>query len=282
MLKKAFPWLYEVDPEPAEEGAVVQAGEKVVLREKRRSDIDDDYGWRVDEELSRLDATRPITMSYEAFRNYAREEMQYATSTSKRLAIDTLDGVHIGNCMYYDINRRRGVAELGIMIGDRRYWGAGYGTDAVRTLLDHIFTTTDLDSVYLHTLQVERPGAAVVRQGGLSRECARCSATGTTSCGWRLGVTSGRRAILNGTVRTGHRGFWVPCAGCWVLGTKTGDHKGRPYGGEACGLGVSPSPQPSPANGRGGYAKVSFRGNGGFSMSRCVEEASQDGAEGHA
>ena len=153
MLKKAFPWLYEVDPEPAEEGAVVQAGEKVVLREKRRSDIDDDYGWRVDEELSSLDATRPITMSYEAFRNYAREEMQYATSTSKRLAIDTHEGVHIGNCMYYDINRRRGVAELGIMIGDRRYWGAGYGTDAVRTLLDYIFTTTDLESVYLHTLK---------------------------------------------------------------------------------------------------------------------------------
>ena len=119
MLKKAFPWLYEVDPEPAEEGEVVQAGEKVVLREKRQSDIDEDYGWRVDEELSRLDATRPITMSYEAFRNYAREEMQYATSTSKRLAIDTLDGVHIGNCMYYDINRRRGVAELGIMIGEK-------------------------------------------------------------------------------------------------------------------------------------------------------------------
>ncbi len=153
MLKKAFPWLYEDDQEPAEEGAVVQVGNKVVLREKRQSDIDDDYGWRVDEELSRLDATRPITMSFEAFRNYAREEMRYATSTSKRLAIDTHDGVHIGNCMYYDINRRRGVAELGIMIGDRSYWGAGYGTDAVRTLLDHIFTTTDLDSVYLHTLR---------------------------------------------------------------------------------------------------------------------------------
>ena len=153
MLKRAFPWLYEHDPEPAEEGAVVEVGEKVVLREKRRSDIDDDYGWRVDEELSRLDATRPITMSFEAYRTYAREEMRYATATSKRLAIDTHDGIHIGNCMYYDINRRRGVAELGIMIGDRRYWGAGYGTDAVRTLLNHIFTATDLDSVYLHTLK---------------------------------------------------------------------------------------------------------------------------------
>ena len=153
MLKKAFPWLYVDDAEQAEEGAEVAVGEKVVLREKRRSDIDDDYGWRVDEELARLDATRPITMSYEAYRSYAREEMLYATSTSKRLAIDTRDGVHIGNCMYYDINRRRGVAELGIMIGDRRYWGAGYGTDAVRTLLYHIFTTTELKSVYLHTLK---------------------------------------------------------------------------------------------------------------------------------
>lgn len=153
LLKRAFPWFHADEPQPAQEGTVVAVGEKVVLREKRLSDVDDDYAWRTDEELSRLDATRPITMSFDAFRRHSREEMQYATSSSKRLAIDTRDGVHIGNCMYYDINRRRGVTELGIMIGDRRYWGMGYGTDAVRTLLDHIFTTTDLDSVYLHTLR---------------------------------------------------------------------------------------------------------------------------------
>ena len=135
-----------------QEGKVVIAGQKVVLREKSIADAEDDYTWRTDDELARLDATRPITMSYAAFLRYSKKELHYTSGTSKRLAVDTRDDRHIGNCMYYDINERRSEAELGIMIGDREYWDRGYGTDSVDTLLTHIFTTTNLDRVYLHTL----------------------------------------------------------------------------------------------------------------------------------
>ena len=128
-------------------------GKKVILREKSVDDAQDDYAWRVDEELARLDATRPLNMSYNDFLRYSKEEMNYPSPRSKRLAIDTLDGKHIGNCMYYDIDLRQGEAELGIMIGDREYWGKGYGTDSVNSLLDHIFTTTPITRVYLHTLE---------------------------------------------------------------------------------------------------------------------------------
>ncbi len=128
-------------------------GEKVVLREKRIEDAADDYAWRTDEELSRLDATRPINLPYEDFLRYSREELEYPNPRSRRLAIDTLEGKHIGNCMYYDIDLRQGEAELGIMIGDRNYWSKGYGTDSVNALLEHIFTTTPIKRVYLHTLE---------------------------------------------------------------------------------------------------------------------------------
>jgi RimJ/RimL family protein N-acetyltransferase len=39
------------------------------------------------------------------------------------------------------------------MIGDREYWGKGYGTDSVNSMLDHIFTATQITRVYLHTLE---------------------------------------------------------------------------------------------------------------------------------
>ena len=54
--------------------------------------------------------------------------------------------------MCYDIDVRKSQAELGIMIGDREHWSKGYGTDSVNTLLDHIFTETPLERIYLHTL----------------------------------------------------------------------------------------------------------------------------------
>jgi RimJ/RimL family protein N-acetyltransferase len=150
-LKRAFPWLRR-GPPPVKGGAVELRGEKVVLREKSLEDAPDDYAWRTDEELSRLDATGPIRMSYKDFLNHSREEIIFASATSKRLAIDTLDGKHIGNCMCYDIDVRKSQAELGIMIGDREHWSKGYGTDSVNTLLDHIFTETPLERIYLHTL----------------------------------------------------------------------------------------------------------------------------------
>ncbi len=152
MLRKALPWL-RGRSEPARASRVEIRGEKVVIREKRIEDVADDYAWRTDEELSRLDATHPLRMSFAEFARFSRDEIIYDSSASRRLAIDTLDGLHIGNCMYYDVNLKRGEAELGIMIGDRGYWDNGYGTDSVEALLGHIFTTTPLGRVYLHTLE---------------------------------------------------------------------------------------------------------------------------------
>ena len=151
-MKKAFPWL-RGRSKPEQEGPAVARGDKVVIREKRVEDAPDDYAWRTDEELARLDATRPIRMSFEDFLKFSKEELIYSNRTSKRLAVDNLDGRHIGNCMFYDIDYRRARAELGIMIGDRDYWGKGYGTDTVESLLDYIFSSTAISRVYLHTLE---------------------------------------------------------------------------------------------------------------------------------
>ena len=150
-MKKAFPWLQKKD-EPLEPGKEVIRGKRVILREKRIEDAGDDYGWRTDDELARLDATKPLKMNFEDFRRYSKEELSYSYPSSRRFAVDTYDGRHIGNCMYYDIDLRRHQAELGIMIGDRDYWDGGYGTETVDTLLTHIFTRTPMDRVYLHTL----------------------------------------------------------------------------------------------------------------------------------
>ena len=150
MFKRALPWSHKMTP-PDDGDALSIKGNKVILREKRIEDAPDDYAWRVDEELARLDATRPLRMSYEDFFRYSNEELAHPSPWSKRIAVDTHDGKHIGNCMYYDIDLRRGETELGIMI-DREHWNHGYGTDAVDTLLNHIFGTTTISRVYLHTL----------------------------------------------------------------------------------------------------------------------------------
>ncbi len=127
-------------------------GKLTVLRSKSMDDAEADYSWRIDPELAALDATRPITLTFNEYLRYHRDDVAYPSPWSSRMAIDTLDGHHIGNCMYYDINTEKSQCELGIMIGDRDYWGKGYGTDVVKTALAQIFGATELERVYLHTL----------------------------------------------------------------------------------------------------------------------------------
>ena len=127
-------------------------GRLITLRSKRVADAWNDFQWRSDPELAKLDAAVPMNLKFMDFERFYQEDLRKVNRRSLRFAIENENGVHIGNCMCYDYNERRKQAEFGIMIGDRNYWGKGYGTDAVKTLLEHIFTSTDIRRLYLHTL----------------------------------------------------------------------------------------------------------------------------------
>jgi len=133
------------------EGEVAR-GELVVLREKRLGDAYNDYRWRTDAELARFDAARPFAATYNDYLALFRDELTYPSPYRRSLAIEDAQGRHIGNAMYYNIDTIRREAEIGITIGEREYWGKGYGADAVQTLVRHIFRRTGFRRIYLKTL----------------------------------------------------------------------------------------------------------------------------------
>lgn len=125
---------------------------QVKLRPKQLKDAINDYLWRSDAALAALDATAPLGIPFSEYLDLYAAELSYGAGDCQRFAIETPEGKHIGNCMCSEANCPRGEVELGIMIGDRDYWGQGYGAAAVRHLLEHIFTATDVKRVYLRTL----------------------------------------------------------------------------------------------------------------------------------
>lgn len=55
----------------------------------------------------------------------------------------------IGNCGLLNVDLVNRKAELGIFIGEKEYWGKGYGTETIELLLDFSFNLLNLNSVML-------------------------------------------------------------------------------------------------------------------------------------
>ena len=125
---------------------------RIILRDKDPSDAWDDYCWETDPELAKLDAAPLIPITYSQYLSDYSWDLRTQRTTSRQFAVDTLDGVHIGNCSYYNLDRIRGEVELGIMIGNRDFWSKGYGMDIIEALLDHIFNHVTVNRVHLKTL----------------------------------------------------------------------------------------------------------------------------------
>jgi RimJ/RimL family protein N-acetyltransferase len=127
-------------------------GQKVVLREKRLSDAANDYIWETDSELMDMDAAEVVEVPFSEFLLHYAEVVHLQSKRNHRFAIENMEGKYIGNCGYYNVDLIRKEAEIGIMIGDREYWGRGYGSDAIATLVKYVFQNVGLGKIRLLTL----------------------------------------------------------------------------------------------------------------------------------
>lgn len=113
------------------------------------------YHWRLDHEVMYWATGEPHNSSLvpeEAF--MARFDHDVLTDRHREsgmLGICVESGEFIGEVSYRDMDLVAGTAVLGIMIGNKSYWGQGYGTDAVRTLCGFLFDRFRLRRIQLDT-----------------------------------------------------------------------------------------------------------------------------------
>jgi len=154
MLSKLLSLLYYKEGNSISVNEIDVSGDKVRLREKYTEDSWNDYVWRADFELAELDAAPRLNMPFEQYEKIHKDDLRYPTPRSHKFAVETIeDSIHIGNCMYYDLDTKQNQAELGVMIGDRGYWNGGFGSEAVTLLVNYMFQYLELDRIYLKTLE---------------------------------------------------------------------------------------------------------------------------------
>ncbi|WP_035432397.1 GNAT family N-acetyltransferase [Bacillus sp. UNC322MFChir4.1] len=122
----------------------------VQLRELSLNDIEERYQWSLDKEV-----TKHLVVP-DQYPPFTREETRKwiemcvnRTNGYEQRAICSEDGVHIGWVDLKNFDRTNKNAELGIAIGDKRYWGKGYGVAALYEMLQIGFEQFNLEKIWL-------------------------------------------------------------------------------------------------------------------------------------
>ncbi len=111
------------------------------------------YRWSLDSELLAWSGGVPTELSLDEFRERLRSDRHYGPSNRRSFFIFTRTGELIGRIGVFAIDWDAKEGELGVVFGEHEYWGKGYGRDAIRTLLRHIFATSSLERINLFTFQ---------------------------------------------------------------------------------------------------------------------------------
>ena len=131
-----------------------------------RAEVERQYYWGLDEELQYWSGSVPTAPSLAQFEIDVQSWSHQRDVRRDRFAILDEQRYFIGMISYYNVVFDRGQAELGIYIGDRSCWSRGYGTEAILTLLGHLFRHTDLKVMFLTTYASNARAQAAYRKCG--------------------------------------------------------------------------------------------------------------------
>ncbi|MED1567970.1 GNAT family protein [Bacillus paramycoides] len=122
----------------------------VQLRELSLADVEDRYKWSLDTEVTKHlvvpDQYPPFTR--EDTRRWIETCISRKNGYEQR-AILTDKGIHIGWVDIKNFDKTNKNAELGIAIGNKEYWGKGYGMAALYCMLQSGFSEFELEKIWL-------------------------------------------------------------------------------------------------------------------------------------
>jgi RimJ/RimL family protein N-acetyltransferase len=127
--------------------AQILKGEKIFLRFLSLDDVNKTYlSWLQDDEVMAGLATSGYTI--ENLLEYVSSKINNSTVAFFAVC-DNTTGEHIGNVKLDFYDQKANLAELGILIGNKNYWGKGIAYEACKLVIHYGFNEMNLRKIYL-------------------------------------------------------------------------------------------------------------------------------------
>jgi RimJ/RimL family protein N-acetyltransferase len=143
-------------------------GKRINLRAREEEDTEAFHRWFNDPDISRL-----LGRPFPAFSmSQQRAIMQHfnADHTRHTYSIMLKTGDLIGNCELRSIDWPVRSCELAIVIGEKQYWGQGYGVEVVTLLLRIAFDGLNMHKVWLTCAAYNERGLRAYRRAGFRED----------------------------------------------------------------------------------------------------------------
>lgn len=146
-------------------------GTRVALRTFSFEDLTPSYvAWMNDSEVVRFSNQR---FRHHDMSSCAAYLAGFDGSDNLFLAIDGLEESRAIGTMTAYRNRHHGTVDVGIMVGDRRVWGRGYGLEAWVLLSDWLLGIGGMRKLTCGTLACNYPMRSIAERSGMFLEATR-------------------------------------------------------------------------------------------------------------
>lgn len=147
----------------------------IKIRDIKASDIRYLFQWWIDDSLNSHDPrpfpndTRSLLKSCEDYCKRMDEHVfneDHDKNTYKYFVILDSQDRTIGYVNLFSFNKVKKEAELGIMIGDKSYWGQGIGSKAVSVVTNYMFDQRRLTRIYIETGETNKKAQKLFLNNG--------------------------------------------------------------------------------------------------------------------
>ena len=146
-------------------------GERVRLRAVEREDLPRFVAWLNDPEVRcNLLLYQPLSLAQEEewFKGILERDVD-----EQPLVIEIKNSktwLPVGDIGLFDLNLHDRSAEVGILVGEKKFWGKGYGTEAMHLMLKHGFEDLNLNRIYLRVYETNPRGIRSYEKAGFVLE----------------------------------------------------------------------------------------------------------------
>lgn len=138
-------------------------GERIYLSPRNIEDVEKYTKWMNDFEITDYTGRSHQIMTLETEKKYLEEHIN---EEGVFAIIDSNKDKIIGSVGLHQVNHLKRKAELGIFIGEKEYREKGYGTEAIRLILDYGFNYLNLNNIKLDVMEFNERAIACYKKCG--------------------------------------------------------------------------------------------------------------------